>query len=146
MLVRMIVIMLVIMLVFVRIRHFRLLLGSLICLCHLSRGQVLAFQETYVSAAPSAMRCACGLRPYYYCTSLRSRGSNLVPSLTLLPEPEPDQNHHSRSHQCSRKLPESVALSENICSRIFHCIDCPGCSTTIPVSSSLAHWCPNGSS
>ena len=48
----MLMLMIVIMLVIVRIRHFRLLLGSLICLCHLSRGQVLAFQETSVSAAP----------------------------------------------------------------------------------------------
>ena len=44
------------MLVIVRLLYCGLLLGSLICLCHLSRGQVHAFQETSVSVAPHAMR------------------------------------------------------------------------------------------
>ena len=52
------VLMIVIMLLFVilRIRYSGLLLRSLICACHLSRGQIHAFQETSVSAAPHAMR------------------------------------------------------------------------------------------
>ncbi len=54
------VLMLMIMLVIVRIRYFGLLLRSLICVCHLSRGQIHAFQETSVSAAPHAMRYQCG--------------------------------------------------------------------------------------
>jgi hypothetical protein len=61
---RMIVFMLVIMWVIVRIRYFRLLLGSLICVCHLSRGQVHAFQKTSVSAAPHAMRYERGYASY----------------------------------------------------------------------------------
>jgi hypothetical protein len=50
------VLMIMLMLVIVRIRYFGLLLRSLICVCHLSRGQIHAFQETSVSAAPYAMR------------------------------------------------------------------------------------------
>ena len=44
----------------------------------------------------------------------------------------------------SRQMP--CCSVEKISSPIFHCVDWPGCSTTIPVSSSLAHSCPNGSS
>ena len=46
------VLMIMIMLVIVHIRYFGLLLRSLICVCHLSRGQIHAFQETSGSAAP----------------------------------------------------------------------------------------------
>src|SRR5258707_11736533 len=60
----MIMIMLVIMMVIVCICYVGLLLRSLICLCHLSRGQVHAFQETSVSAAPHAMRYQRGYASY----------------------------------------------------------------------------------
>src|SRR5258708_10238944 len=56
--------MIMIMCVLMRIRCFGLLLGSLICLFHLSRGQVHAFQETSVSAAPHAMRYQRGYASY----------------------------------------------------------------------------------
>jgi hypothetical protein len=45
------VMMLMVMLVIVRVGQFSLLLGSLVCLSHLSRGQFHAFQSASVSAA-----------------------------------------------------------------------------------------------
>jgi hypothetical protein len=45
MLMRVLMIMIMLVLVILRIRCFGLLLGSLIRLCHLSRGQIHAFQE-----------------------------------------------------------------------------------------------------
>jgi hypothetical protein len=136
---RMIVVMLVIMWVIVRIRYFGLLLGSLICVCHLSRGQVLAFQETSVSAAPHVMHYERGYATYLlYEASVERVKPRAFPSLSPATG-STIKNKHSSLHQCSRKVPESVELNENISSRIFHCIDCPGCSTTIPVSSSFAH-------
>ena len=57
--------------VLVCMRYFGLLLRSLIRLCHLSRGQIHAFQEASVSAASSAIRCERAVSPLYYCTRLR---------------------------------------------------------------------------
>ena len=140
------VLMIVIMLVIVRIRDFGLLIRSLICVCHLSRGQIHAFQETSVSAAPPAMRYERGYASLLlYEASVERvkpravRHSGPKARARSKPSPEPPSN---ALYRC----PASVELSENICSRMCHCIDCPGCSTTIPVSSSLAHWCPIGSS
>ena len=89
--------MVVIMLVIVRIRHFRLLLGSFICLCHLSWGQVLAFQETSVSVAPHAMRYE---RGYASLLLYESSVERVKPPARLAPVPKPDcdQNSHSSLH------------------------------------------------
>ena len=136
---RMIVVMLVIMWVIVRIRYCGLLLGSLICVCHLSRGQnpCLPGNVCVCRAARHALRARLRLIP-----TVRGFGREGQTSrLPLLPPETVSsvKNKHSSLHQCSRKVPETVELNENISSRIFHCIDCPGCSTTIPVSSSFAH-------
>ena len=48
---RVLMIMIMLVLVILRIRYFGLLLCSLIRLCHLSRGQIHAFQEASMSAA-----------------------------------------------------------------------------------------------
>ena len=117
------VLMIVIMRVFVRIRCFGLLLGSLISLCHLSRGQIHAFQETSVSAAPHAMHYERGYASYLlYEASVERVKPRAVPHS----RPRPGstiRNNPPGLHQRSRKMPESVELSENISSRIFHCID-----------------------
>jgi len=48
-----VVVSVVMMLMIVRSRYFWLQVCSLICLCHLSRGQILAFQSASVYVAPS---------------------------------------------------------------------------------------------
>ena len=134
------VIMIVIMRVLVRIRCFGLLLGSLISLCHLSRGQIHAFQETSVSAAPHAMRYERGYASYLLYEASVER---VKPRAAAHSRPRPGSMIKTILRVRINALysrPESVELRENISSRIFHCIDCPGCSTTIPVSSSFAHW------
>jgi hypothetical protein len=58
------------------VRYFGLPLGSLICLCHLSRGQnpCLPGNVCVCRAAPLCVSSAA--TPYYYCTRLQWRGSN----------------------------------------------------------------------
>src|SRR5437868_13428147 len=145
---RMLVIMLVsmIMLVIVRIRYVGPLLRGLICVCHLSRGQIHAFQETSGSTARRTPCGASAATPHslLYEASVERVKPRAV--LSALRQPPHSPDNHPCSHYGSRKMPESFELKENICSRICHCIDCPGCSTAIPVSSSFAHSCPNGSS
>jgi len=60
------------------VHYFGLLLGSLIRLCHLSRGQIHAFQEASVCRVV-VMHNQRGQSLFYYCTSLRQRGSNWHP-------------------------------------------------------------------
>ena len=91
----MLMLMIVIMLVIVRIGNFRLLLGSLICLCHLSRGQVLAFQETSVSAAPHAMRYERGYASFTTVRVFGREGQTSRRPLTPVRAPDHDQNLHS---------------------------------------------------
>ena len=67
---RVLMLVIMVMRVLVGMCYFGLLLGSLIRLCHLSRGQIHAFQKASVSAASS--QCADERStPLYYCTRLR---------------------------------------------------------------------------
>ena len=96
-------VMIVIMRVLVCMCHFGLLLGSLICLCHLSRGQVLAFQETSVSAAPHAM---CYQRGYASLLLYEASVERVKPRAIPQPRPRPE----ARSKQ---PLESALTLSKN---------------------------------
>ena len=136
----MLVLVLVSMLVIVCIRYFGLLLRSLMGVCHLSRGQIHAFQETSVFCrAPHATRYERG-----YALLLLYEASVDRVKPCAFPRCGPIAGALSKASfkplsNAPYRCPASFEVGEKICSRICHTIDCPGCSTTTPVSSSLAH-------
>jgi hypothetical protein len=103
---RVLMIMIMLVLVILRIRYFGLLLCSLIRLCHLSRGQIHAFQETSRSTASHALPGARGIRSF---TTVRAFDREGQTSCRANPELGP-----SRLDIYIRSVPDE--LNENISS------------------------------
>ena len=71
------------------IRYFWLQLSSLICLCHLSRGQILAFQSASVYAAPSPISGRARSTPLSTVRVLEREGQTAMPFFQLPVFPNP---------------------------------------------------------